>query len=202
MIFPSTPSCRLVLGIEVLLYISLYILVRWELAHRFVSLKLGVVLREPQELPYLSLFIGIFIFKQTTKWRKWSSLFWYNAMKQILYDTVWFTTSENLTCKSENRLWNYHARIINNIFQSRTIFVSFFPRICLLGNKLLASSSYHECSRNDTLLNSTYGNDETFWKDNPLSYVVGVPGITSGVFVGKIILQSNQRLIFLLCILM
>lgn len=71
----------------------------------------------------------------------------------------------------------------------------FLPRICLLGNKLLASSSYHKCSRNDTLLNSTYGDDETFWKNNPLSYVVGVPGITSGVYVGKISRQSKLRLI-------
>lgn len=61
-----------------------------------------------------------------------------------------------------------------------------------MGNKLLASSSYHECSRNDTLLNTTYGNDEAFWKNNPLSYVVGVPGITSGVFVGKQIQQRNR----------
>ena len=65
----------------------------------------------------------------------------------------------------------------------------------MLGNKLLASSSYHECSRNDTLLNSTYGGDETFWKNNPLSYVNGVPGITSGVDVGKIIPQRKLRLV-------
>ena len=65
----------------------------------------------------------------------------------------------------------------------------------MLGNKLLASSSYHECSRNDSLLNSTYGDDETFWKDNPLSYVVGVPGITSGVFDGNLISQSIQSVI-------
>ena len=61
-------------------------------------------------------------------------------------------------------------------------------RICLLGNKLLASNSYHECARNDTLLNATYGNDETFWSKNPLSYVIGVPGIPSGLFSGKVIL--------------
>ena len=67
----------------------------------------------------------------------------------------------------------------------------------MLGNKLLASNSYHKCSRNDTLLNSTYGGDETFWKNNPLSSVVGVPGITSGVFVGKIIPQNKLRLISL-----
>ncbi|KAL9974990.1 hypothetical protein ACROYT_G012103 [Oculina patagonica] len=76
------------------------------------------------------------------------------------------------------------------LFSILAIYLGFFsaqaremPRICLLGDKLLASSSYNECSRNDTLLNSTYGNDNTFWKNNPLSHVVGVPGITSGVFV-------------------
>ena len=58
-------------------------------------------------------------------------------------------------------------------------------RICLLGSKLLASNSYHECSRNDSLLTKAYGSDEVFWKNNPLSYVVGVPGITSGSFVGE-----------------
>ena len=110
---------------------------------------------------------------------------------------MWFTTLETLTCKFQNRLWNnyQYLRIVHKDHQwdfSLKCNISLFPpRICLLGNKLLASSSYHECSRNDSLLNSTYG-DETFWKDNPLSYVVGVPGITSGVFDGNLISQSIQ----------
>ena len=54
----------------------------------------------------------------------------------------------------------------------------------MLGSKLLASNSYHECSRNDTLLSKAYGNDDEFWKNNPLSYVNGVPGITSDSFDG------------------
>ena len=60
-----------------------------------------------------------------------------------------------------------------------------FHSICLIGSKLLASSSYHKCSTNDSLLLSAYGNNEEFWKHNPLSYVCGVPGITSGFFSGK-----------------
>ncbi|XP_027037646.1 solute carrier family 12 member 7-like [Pocillopora damicornis] len=75
------------------------------------------------------------------------------------------------------------------LFSILAIYLGFFsaharemPRICLLGNKLLASNSYRECARNDTLLNATYGNDETFWSKNPLSYVIGVPGIPSGLF--------------------
>lgn len=76
------------------------------------------------------------------------------------------------------------------LFSILAIYLGFFsaharemPRICLLGDKLLASNSYHECARNDTLLNATYRNDETFWRENLLSDVVGVPGIPSGLFV-------------------
>ena len=68
---------------------------------------------------------------------------------------------------------------------------SLLPRICLLGSKLLASTSYHECSRNDTLLSQAYGNDEQFWQNNPLSYVNGVPGITSDSFVGEYLTKIN-----------
>ena len=70
-------------------------------------------------------------------------------------------------------------------------FSSLLPRICLLGSKLLASTSYHECSRNDTLLIQAYGNDEQFWQNNPLSYVNGVPGITSDSFVGEYLTKIN-----------
>ena len=70
-------------------------------------------------------------------------------------------------------------------------FSSLLPRICLLGSKLLASTSYHECSRNDTLLSQAYGNDEQFWQNNPLSYVNGVPGITSDSFVGEYLTKIN-----------
>ena len=69
---------------------------------------------------------------------------------------------------------------------------SLLPRICLLGSKLLASTSYHECSRNDTLLSQAYGNDEQFWQNNPLSYVNGVPGITSDSFVGEYLTKINR----------
>ena len=61
----------------------------------------------------------------------------------------------------------------------------------MLGSKLLASTSYHECSRNDTLLSQAYGNDEQFWQNNPLSYVNGVPGITSDSFVGEYLRKIN-----------
>ena len=61
----------------------------------------------------------------------------------------------------------------------------------MLGSKLLASTSYHECSRNDTLLSQAYGNDEQFWQNNPLSYVNGVPGITSDSFVGEYLTKIN-----------
>ena len=56
---------------------------------------------------------------------------------------------------------------------------------------MLASTSYHECSRNDTLLSQAYGNDEQFWQNNPLSYVNGVPGITSDSFVGEYLTKIN-----------
>ena len=56
---------------------------------------------------------------------------------------------------------------------------------------MLASTSYHECSRNDTLLSQAYGNDEHFWQNNPLSYVNGVPGITSDSFVGEYLTKIN-----------
>ena len=56
---------------------------------------------------------------------------------------------------------------------------------------MLASTSYHECSRNDTLLSQAYGNDEQFWRSNPLSYVNGVPGITSDSFVGEYLKKIN-----------
>lgn len=75
------------------------------------------------------------------------------------------------------------------LFSILAIYLGFFsahardmPSICLIGSKLLASSSYHKCSTNDSLLSSAYGNNEEFWKHNPLSYVCGVPGITSGFF--------------------
>lgn len=73
-----------------------------------------------------------------------------------------------------------------------SFFSSLLPRICLLGSKLLASTSYHECSRNDTLLSQAYGNDEQFWRSNPLSYVNGVPGITSDSFVGEYLTKINR----------
>lgn len=57
---------------------------------------------------------------------------------------------------------------------------------------MLASTSYHECSRNDTLLSQAYGNDEQFWQSNPLSYVNGVPGITSDSFVGEYLTKINR----------
>ena len=72
-----------------------------------------------------------------------------------------------------------------------SFFSSLLPRICLLGSKLLASTSYHECSRNDTLLSQAYGNDEQFWQSNPLSYMNGVPGITSDSFVGEYLTKIN-----------
>ncbi|KAK2560643.1 Solute carrier family 12 member 6 [Acropora cervicornis] len=84
------------------------------------------------------------------------------------------------------------------LFSILAIYLGFFsahvrnmPRICLIGSKLLASNSYHKCSTNDSLLTNAYGNNEEFWKSEPLSYVLGVPGITSSLFSG-IMAGSNR----------
>ena len=68
-----------------------------------------------------------------------------------------------------------------------------------MGSKLLASNTYHKCSTNDSVLTSAYGNNEEFWKSEPLSYVPGVPGITSSLFSGekKLITMSDGVIVTL-----
>ncbi|XP_048576392.1 solute carrier family 12 member 6 isoform X1 [Nematostella vectensis] len=56
------------------------------------------------------------------------------------------------------------------------------PKVCILGDAILAKSSYETCSYNDSMLRTAYGSDPLFWNSTRLRYVKGVPGITSGVF--------------------
>ena len=63
----------------------------------------------------------------------------------------------------------------------------FFFRICLLGERLLSTSSYVTCSKNDTLLKAAYSQSggAEFWNKTVLRFISGVPGITSGIFTGE-----------------
>ncbi|KAK3746404.1 hypothetical protein QZH41_018221 [Actinostola sp. cb2023] len=69
------------------------------------------------------------------------------------------------------------------------IYIGFFiahirelPKICVLGNTVLESTSYDTCSRNDSRLAAAYGANSDFWNTTSLKYIDGVPGITGGVF--------------------
>lgn len=58
-----------------------------------------------------------------------------------------------------------------------------FNRICMLGDRLLASNAYDDCSKNDTKLKELFQRT-TFWNTTCTSDIDGAPGLSSGVFDG------------------
>ncbi|EDO35443.1 predicted protein [Nematostella vectensis] len=74
------------------------------------------------------------------------------------------------------------SRPVASSFSYFLVFTVKFSEVCILGDAILAKSSYETCSYNDSMLRTAYGSDPVFWNSTRLRYVKGVPGITSGVF--------------------
>ena len=54
----------------------------------------------------------------------------------------------------------------------------------MLGDRLLASNAYDDCSKNDTKLKGLF-QSTSFWNTTCTSDIDGAPGLSSGVFDGK-----------------
>ena len=54
----------------------------------------------------------------------------------------------------------------------------------MLGDRLLASKAYDDCSKNDTKLKELF-QSTSFWNTTCTSDIDGAPGLSSGVFDGK-----------------
>lgn len=61
----------------------------------------------------------------------------------------------------------------------------------MLGERLLASKAYGHCSKNDTNIKELF-ESTSFWNTTCIKDIAGAPGLSSGVFDGKI-LQSQQN---------
>ncbi|XP_028392858.1 solute carrier family 12 member 6-like [Dendronephthya gigantea] len=54
-------------------------------------------------------------------------------------------------------------------------------RICMLGDRLLASKAFSQCSKNDTDIKKLF-QDSSFWNASRIKDIDGAPGLSSGVF--------------------
>ncbi len=56
----------------------------------------------------------------------------------------------------------------------------------MLGDRLLASKAYGQCSKNDTNLKELF-EKTSFWNTTYMKDIDGAPGLSSGVFDGKLL---------------
>ena len=56
----------------------------------------------------------------------------------------------------------------------------------MLGDRLLASNAYSHCSKNDTSLKKLF-EKTSFWNTTCIKDIDGAPGLSSGVFDGKLL---------------
>jgi hypothetical protein len=54
----------------------------------------------------------------------------------------------------------------------------------MLGDRLLASKAYGQCSKNDTNLKKLFEKSD-FWNTTCIKDIDGAPGLSSGIFDGK-----------------
>ena len=57
-------------------------------------------------------------------------------------------------------------------------------RICMLGDRLLTSKAFSQCSKNDTGIKKLFEHS-SFWNTSRIKNIDGAPGLSSGVFDGK-----------------
>ena len=62
----------------------------------------------------------------------------------------------------------------------------------MLGDRLLASKAYDSCSKNDTKLKELFERT-SFWNHTGIKDIDGAPGLSSGVFDGKLSLDIKRN---------